>query len=411
MTPSAPRPLRLYTHATLHTADADDRALIERGALATWGAQIVWVGDTEGAQEGVRGALQELQEAGLCDAAATLREARWTRCEGEHITPGLIDAHVHLGLYPEGFMGEPKDLNELTSPLTPQLRALDGVWPGDVAFAKARAAGVTTVCVLPGSANVVGGVGVALRTVGVDVERMTLKEPACLKVAFGYNVKHNHGVKGRAPLTRMAIADMMRGAFEGALAYETKRLRDPEHPQDRAKEHLLLALRREIPVRAHASRADDILTAVRLAREFGLRLVIEHGYEAVEVIEQLKGVGASVVYGPAFRTCGHSEDLNFHFAHAQRLLEAGILVAQMTDHPIVPVQYLSLQAGLCVREGLDPEVALRLVTSNAAEVVGVAERVGALKAGLDADFVRLSGPPLEVASRVLGVYVEGGALP
>ena len=280
-----------------------------------------------------------------------------------------------------------------------------------LAFAKARAAGVTTVCVIPGSANVVGGVGVALRTVGNDVERMTLREPACLKVAFGYNVKHNHGGKGRAPLTRMAIADMMRGAFEGALAYEDKRLRDPEHPRDRAKEHLLLALRREVPVRAHASRADDILTAVRLAREFGLRLVIEHGYEAVEVIDQLKGVGAAVVYGPAFRTCGSSEDLNFNFAHAQRLIEAGILVAQMTDHPIVPVQYLSLQAGLCVREGLDPHVALRLITAHPAEILGVEGRVGRLRVGLEADFVRLSGPPLEVASRALGVYVEGERLP
>ncbi|MBM4291499.1 MAG: amidohydrolase family protein [Deltaproteobacteria bacterium] len=407
--PLAPpaRPLRLYTHATVHTADAEGRAVLEEGAVAAWGGQLLWVGDARDARDEVARALGELEEAGLCDAGATLAAAEWTRCDGEHLAPGFIDAHVHLGLYPEGFVGEPKDLNELTSPLTPQLRALDGVWPGDVAFAKARAAGVTAVCVLPGSANVVGGVGVALRTVGSDVERMVLREPACLKVAFGYNVKHNHGGKGRAPLTRMAIADMMRGAFEGALAYEAKRLHDPEHPRDRAKEHLLLALRRELPVRAHASRADDILTAVRLAREFGLRLVIEHGYEAVEVLEQLKAARASVVYGPAFRTCGHSEDLHFSFAHAQRLMEAGLLVAQMTDHPIVPVQYLPLQAGLCVREGLDPAAALRLVTANAAEVLGLEGRVGRLRAGLDADFVRLSGPPLEVATRALGVYVEG----
>jgi imidazolonepropionase-like amidohydrolase len=351
--------------------------------------------------------LSALEAEGLCDADETWATRSELDCTGEHIAPGFVDAHVHLGLYPEGFVGEPKDLNELTSPLTPQLRAMDGIWPGDVAFKKAREAGVTTVCVIPGSANVVGGVGVVLKTSGVDVERMSLREPACLKIAFGYNVKHNHGVKGRAPLTRMAIVDMMRTAFEGALAYEERRLKDPNTPLERGKEHLLSALKRELPVRAHASRSDDILSAVRLAREFGFKLIIEHGYEAVQVIEQLKEVGAAVVYGPAFRTCGHSEDLNFSFSHAQTLLKAGLEVAHMTDHPIVPVQYLPLQAGLCVREGLAPDEALKLVTSTPARLLGVAERVGQLKQGLDADIVRLSGPPLSVETRVIAAYING----
>lgn len=402
---SRARGLTLFMDATLHTAD--ERGRLERGTVAVWGDQQLWVGEAQGASEGILAALAQLEEEGLCDAKRAWVTREQLSCEGEHIAPGFVDAHVHLGLYPEGFIGEPKDLNELTSPLTPQLRAIDGVWPGDVAFKKAREGGVTTVCILPGSANVVGGVGVVLKTSGVDVEQMSVREPACLKIAFGYNVKHNHGLKGRAPLTRMALADMLRSAFEGALVYEERRLKDPLTPLDRGKEHLLMALKRELPVRAHASRSDDILTAVRLAREFGFKLVLEHGYEAIEVIEQLKEVKASVVYGPAFRTCGNSEDLNFSFDHARLLLEAGLKVAHMTDHPIVPVQYLSLQAGLCVREGLSPEEALKLITAYPAEILGCEHRVGRLKVGLDADLVRLSGPPLEVASKVIQTYIGG----
>ena len=328
-----------------------------------------------------------------------------------HICPGFVDAHVHLGLYPEGFVGEPKDLNELTQALTPQLRAIDGIWPGDIAFRKAREGGVTTVCVLPGSANVIGGAGVVLKTEGIDVEAMKIREPACLKIAFGYNVKFNHGQKGRAPLTRMMLTDMLRRSFEEALRYEEHRLMDPEKtPLDRSKEILIAAMRRDIPVRAHASRSDDILTATRLAREFGFKLVVEHGYEAIHVIDQLKSVGASVVYGPAFRTCGHSEDLSFDFAHAETLLDAGLMVAHMTDHPIVPIQYLSLQAGLCVRAGLDELRALKLISAYPAELLGIEDRVGRLSAGLDADLVILSGPPLEVKSRVIETWINGAVV-
>lgn len=399
------RRLTLLTDATLHTAD--HRSIIEQGTLAIWGDQQLWLGDAQGASEGILATLAELEKEGICDAKQVWITREIIRCKGEHIAPGFVDAHVHLGLYPEGFVGEPKDLNELTHPLTPQLRALDGIWPGDIAFKKAREGGVTSVCVLPGSANVIGGVGMVLKTAGHDVEQMSVRDPACLKIAFGYNVKHNHGLKGRSPLTRMALADLLRTAFEGALAYEERRLKDPLTPIDRGKEHLLLALKRSIPVRAHAARSDDILTAIRLAREFGFKLVIEHGYEAIDVIDQLLEVDASVVYGPAFRTCGHSEDLNFSFTHAQRLLEAGIKVAHMTDHPIVPIQYLSLQAGLCVREGLSTEEALKLITAYPAEILGCEASIGRLKVGLDADLVRLSGPPLELASRVIQTYIGG----
>ncbi len=330
--------------------------------------------------------------------------------ENQHLCAGLIDLHVHLGLYPEGFVGEPKDLNELTNPITPQLRAMDGIWPRDIAFEKARNAGITTVCVLPGSANVIGGTGVVLKTVGIDVEEMVLLEPACLKVAFGYNVKHNYGSKGKTPLTRMAIADLFRQSFEQALRYEEQKLLKPDTPIDRGKEAILMAIRQEIPVRAHASRVDDILTAMRLAKEFGLKLVIEHGYEAKWIVDKLKAQNVSVAYGPAFRTCGHSEDLHFDFADAQILLDAGITVAQMTDHPIVPVQYLNLQAGLCIREGVDPYQALNMITAFPAKILNCESRVGSLKKGLDADFVIYQHFPLSIEAKVQETYIQGNCV-
>ena len=325
-----------------------------------------------------------------------------------HLCPGFVDAHVHLGVMPEGFANESKDINEQSNPVTPQMQAIDAVWPGDTAFNKARAAGVTTVCVLPGSANVVSGTGVVLKTVGRNVERMSLAAPACLKVAFGLNVKTTHGVKaGRMPLTRMGIAALFREAFEEARRYGEKRYSDPTLAADPGKEVLLSALRGELPVRAHCARSDDILTALRLAREFNLRLVLDHGYEAHMVLDEVKEAGVPIVLGPAFRTCGSSESLHFGFESTKVLDDAGLLVAHMTDHPIVPIEYLSLQAGLCVRAGMTPERALLTITANPAKILGLADRVGRIAIGLDADLVIKDGPPLSVESRVLATFIDG----
>lgn len=328
--------------------------------------------------------------------------------QGRHVAPGFIDAHVHLGVMPEGSPHESKDLNEMTSPVTPQMRAVDAVWPGDTAFNKARAAGVTTVCVLPGSANVIGGTGAVLKTAGRNVERMAMRAPACLKVAFGENVKHSHGLKAnRMPLTRMGIAALFRQAFDEARVYAERRRRDPDLPSDAGKEILGAALRREIPLRAHCARSDDILTALRLAREYGLEVVLDHGYEAHFVLEEVLAAGASVVLGPAFRTCGSTENLHMSFESTRRLDEAGVIVAHMTDHPIIPIEYLSIQAGLCVRAGMTPERALSTITHNPARILGVADRVGRLAHGLDADLVVLDGPPLSLESRVLETRIGG----
>lgn len=378
---------RRFRGAQIHPVDDDLPAVLPDGELIVEGDRIVAVRPAD------RGATD--------DAIVELDPSH-------HLTPGLIDAHVHLGLFPEGSPREAKDLNEMTRPVTPEMRASDGVWPGDVAFFKARAAGITTVCVLPGSANIVGGTGVALRTAGIDVERMTRRDPVCLKVAFGYNVKHSHGLKtGRSPLTRMGIAAGFRDAFDAALRYEQLEIHDPKTPTDRGHEALLLALRREIPVRAHASRSDDILTAIRLAREYGLELVLEHGYEADLVLDRVLEHGVQVVFGPAFRCCGNTEELHFDFGTVSALDAAGVCVAHMTDHPIVPVGYLGVQAGLSVRAGMKPERALRTITTNAARILRLDDRIGRLSPGMAADFTVFTGPPLALASRVAGTWIDG----
>lgn len=378
---------RRFRGAVVHPVDETGPARIADGEVIIEDDRIVSVGPARRDET---------------DDAVVELESHW------HLTPGLIDAHVHLGLYPEGSPQEAKDLNEMTRPVTPEMRAIDAVWPGDVAFHRARAAGITTVCVLPGSANIVGGTGVVLRTAGIDVEQMARLDPACLKVAFGFNVKHSHGLKkGRSPLTRMGIAAGFREAFDAALQYEQRRMTRSDTPRHRGHDALLLALQRKIPVRAHCSRSDDILTAIRLAREFGLKLVLEHGYEADFVLEQVKAADVSVVFGPAFRCCGNTEEIHFDFGTVAKLDAEGVCVAHMTDHPIVPVGYLAVQAGLSVRAGMLPDRALRSITTNPARILGLDDRLGRLAPGMNADLAIFDGPPLNVQSRVMSTWIDG----
>lgn len=387
-------PAHLFRGATVHPGDGTPPFV---GDVRIEGGRIVSVTPAR------PGRARRAAPAAEPEAKLTVTEAA-----GLHLCPGFVDAHVHLGVMPEGFPHESKDVNEMTAAVTPQMRALDAIWPGDTSFNKARAAGVTTVCVLPGSSNVIGGTGVVMKTQGRNVEKMALRSPACLKVAFGYNVKHSHGLKAnRMPLTRMGIAALFRQAFDEARVYADKRRRDPELPLDAGKEVLCAALRRELPLRAHCARSDDILTALRLAREYDLELVLDHGYEAHFVLDEVVAAGAAVVLGPAFRTCGSTESLHMSFESTAILDAAGVTVAHMTDHPIVPVEYLTLQAGLCVRAGMRPERALATIAAHPARILGMAERVGRIAVGLDADLVLLDGPPLEVASRVLETRIDG----
>lgn len=320
------------------------------------------------------------------------------------LCPGLIDPHTHLGLMPEGFENESKDLNEMTSIKTPTIDVLDGIWPADPGFRKALQAGITTVGILPGAANIVGGIGGAFTTFGHNPELMRREATPIVKVAFGYAVKHSHGLKGHAPLTRMAIADLFRKTFDEALEYEQRRVLD-QIPENPAQERILAVLQKKAVVRAHALRCDDLLTALRLQKSYGFKLVLEHALDAPLVAQEIAAAHVPVVFGPAFRTLAGSEVTRVGYSAVPKLIQAGVKVSIMTDHPIVPCEYLSILAGLCRREGLSHEQALTLCTKNAAEILGV--KAGKLAVGYAGDVACFTGAPLAIESRVQAVFVAG----
>ncbi len=337
--------------------------------------------------------------------------------QGRVVTPGIIDAHTHLGISEEGIGFEGADYNEQSDPLTPHLRALDGINPEDLGLADALAGGVTACTVAPGSANVLGGQLVAIKTRGTVVDRMVLRQPAGLKAAFGENPKRVYHEQKKSPQTRMGTAGLLRKALLEAKSYAEKRRAGTSEAGgsspafDLGLEALAGVLDRRYPLRAHAHRADDIMTAVRVAEEFGLDLVIEHATEGHKVASELAERGIPVVVGPLL-TSRTKYELRYRTPETPRLLhEAGVRFALTTDHPVVPVQFLPLCAGLAVREGLPEEAAIRAITLSAAEIMGVADRLGSLDPGKDADLVVWSGHPLEVRSRPVAVWCDGSALP
>lgn len=338
--------------------------------------------------------------------------AQVIEAEGLTVLPGFIDAHCHVGIMEEIYRQEGDDVNEVTDPLQPHLRALDAVNPADLAFADALAAGVTTVVVAPGSANVLGGEMVALHTAGRTVEEMLIKEPVGVKAALGENPKRNYGSRSKAPATRMAAAALLREALTGAAVYLEKwrRFTDGrgEAPEkDLKKEALARVLRREIPLRVHAHRADDILTALRIAREFDIKLVIEHCTEGYKVADVLASHEVPAVIGPVITNRAKVELKDISLAAAARLEEAGVPFAVMTDHPVVPVQYLTLSAGLTLRGGLSEAAALAAVTIRPARILGLEDRLGSLEAGKQADIVLMRGHPFDLCSRVVRVLIKG----
>ncbi|MEW6458047.1 MAG: amidohydrolase [Bacillota bacterium] len=343
---------------------------------------------------------------GVPDGAEVLDAA------GKLVLPGLIEPHCHVGIMEEIFREEGNDGNEYSDPVTPQLRAIDGVYPEDLGFADALAGGVTTLCTTPGSANVIGGEMVILKTAGKTVEQMLVRFPAGLKAALGENPKRAYGKERKAPVTRMASAALLRTALVQGAEYIRKLERagrgDGDPPdRDLKLEALARVLRREVPLRVHAHRADDILTAVRIAREFNLDLVIEHGTEADRVADVLAREDIPVVLGPLLVNRPKVEMRHKSLETAARLAEAGVRFAVMTDHPVVPVQYLGLSAALTVRGGLSEERALRAVTADAAAVLGLENRLGTLEPGKEADVVIMDGDFFDVRSRVERVYIKG----
>ncbi len=330
---------------------------------------------------------------------------------GKWVLPGFIDAHAHLGVHEEAEGWAGNDTNEMTSPVTPHVRALDAINPADLGFRDAIGGGVLNVNVNPGSGNPIGGQTVALKCWGRSVDEMVLREPAGIKSALGENPKRVYGERKETPSTRLGTAALIRGAFVDALNYEN-RLRNitAERPvvnRDLKSEALLRVLHREIPWRQHCHRADDIATAMRIAAEFGYNLVIDHGTEAHLLADRIAAAGIPVVIGPLFTSRSKIELRNRSIANPGRLAAAGVEISLTTDHPVVPIHFLIHQATLAVKEGLDRDVALRAVTINPAHVIGCADRLGSLEPGKDADVVIWSGDPLDVMSRAEIAYSSG----
>ena len=326
--------------------------------------------------------------------------------------PGMVDAHCHLGMWEDGVGEEGADGNESVDPVTPHLRAIDGINPLDRTFTEAREHGVTSVMTGPGSANVLGGMFVTMKTFGARVDDMVIEEPSALKAALGENPKRVYGEQKKTPKTRMATAGLLRQTLIEAIEYENRcklGLDDPRLMPERSLklEAVCRVTRREIPLKVHAHRADDIQTALRIADEFGIDVTIDHCTEGHLILDDLGRAGANVVLGPLFSDRPKVEMRNLTFRAPAMFEQAGIPFAIMTDHPVVPIQYLPVCAAIAVREGLSEKAALEAITINAARIAGIDGRVGSLKAGKDADIALFDGHPLDFRSRAVGVWIDG----
>ena len=328
---------------------------------------------------------------------------------GMYALPGVVDAHCHIGMFEDGMGFEGDDGNEATDPLTPQLRALDAINPMDRCFSEALSCGVTCAATGPGSANVIGGQFLAMKTNGHDLEQMVIQEPLAMKAAFGENPKRVYSSKHQAPETRMATAAILRNDLMEAREYLKKMEQggDKAPDFDLKKEMLSKVLKRELLLKCHAHRADDILTAIRIAKEFNLRISLEHCTEGYLIADALKRANVPCILGPLLSDRSKIELRNMSFKAPGILHKAGVRFALMTDHPVIPMQYLMVEAGICAREGLDEMEALRAVTLNAAWAIGLDGRLGSLKPGKDADVALYDGHPMDTRTRVKQVYVNG----
>lgn len=328
--------------------------------------------------------------------------------KGNWVMPGLMEAHCHMGISEEKKGMEGDDCNENVEPVTPFLRGIDAINPMDAAFDDAVRAGITTVMVGPGSANVVGGQFAVIKTKGRCIDDLILKAPAAMKVAFGENPKVNYSGQGKMPVTRMAIAGMLRKEIFAAKQYlQRKEKNEDGFEEDFQYESWIPVLKKEIPIKAHVHRVDDIFTALRIAKEFDLKITLDHCSEGHLVAREVAKSGAPAIVGPDFASRNKIEVQNMAFKTAGILQKAGTLVAITTDHPVSIINSLPLCAGMAVKAGLPMEEGLKAITINPAVICGVDERVGSLEAGKDADVVIFSGNPMEVFTETLCTIIDG----
>lgn len=331
--------------------------------------------------------------------------------DGLDVYPGFVDAHTHIGLDGYGIGYEGCDYNEMNDIWTPQLRAIDGINPRDPSLAIARKAGVTCVCTGQGSANVLGGTFLAMKTVGDRIDNMIVKDPVAMKCAFGENPKRCY--RDKCDSTRMSTAAFLRGALMQAKDYGARKqaangdvTKMPAYNQK--LEALLPVLAGEIPLKAHAHQANDIFTALRIAHEFGLRITLEHVTEGHLIVDELaKEKDVPMAVGPSLTHASKFELQNKSWATPGVLAKAGCHVSIITDNSVIPQQYLPLCAGMAVKAGMDEFDALKAITINPAEHIGVADRVGTLEVGKDADVVVTAGCPFEVMTETRAVFIDG----
>ena len=332
---------------------------------------------------------------------------------GKLVTPGLVDPHCHIGIMEEGIRFEGNDTNEISGPIYPELRGIDSVYVKDMAFEYTYKSGITTVNTGPGSANIIGGTFSAIKTYGETVDEMIIKEETCMKMALGENPKRVYGSDKKNPATRMASAALMREwlfkakeYYDKIKAYEAGE-EDAKKPPFDMKLHSLMRVFDGMLVKIHAHRADDIMTAIRIIKEFDLNATIDHATEAYLIPEQIKQSGVPLIIGPTLGMASKYELVNKSFTSAKVLEDHDITFAIMTDHPVITLDTTLVQAALFIKEGLSEEEALKALTITSAKVNGIDDRVGSLEEGKDADIVIWNGPLFDIMTRAETVIING----
>ena len=324
---------------------------------------------------------------------------------GLYVFPGLVESHCHLGMEETAIRFEGDDVNEITDPITPNMRGIDGCNPMDETIESALKGGVTTVAAGPGSANVLGGTFFAYKTKGNCIDEMTIENPIAMKAAFGENPKRCY--QGKKIDTRMQISALLRETLEKTKEYMKKKEDGKDVAYDQKLEAMIPVLKRELPLKCHAHRADDILTAIRIAKEENIKITLDHVTDARSILPQIKESGFPCICGPALTHKSKFELANMSFETPNELYKAGILFSIITDSPVIPQQYLSLSAALAAKAGLPEYEAIKAITINPAKILGLDNRVGSIKVGKDADFVICTKNILDTQNEIQSVYVDG----